>query len=102
MVQHIGLNSENVHGEIRSWFGKGKSIDLRILDLAKKDGTCLRFIDPYGDTVFNPLQIPELISELIDLKSGLRDDEFCNNIDEVIGFLESEETAHLFVRFTGD
>ena len=26
--------------------------------------TCLRFIDPYGNTVFNRLQIPDLVSEL--------------------------------------
>lgn len=36
-----------------------------IVSLAAHDETaCLRFIDPYGDTVFNQLQIPVLIREL--------------------------------------
>lgn len=35
-----------------------------LLSLAILDSTlCLRFIDPYGDTVFNDLQIPVLQSE---------------------------------------
>jgi hypothetical protein len=37
----------------------------RILLLAEHASTvCLRFIDPYGDSVFNQLQIPVLIREL--------------------------------------
>jgi hypothetical protein len=28
------------------------------------DSPCLRFIDPYGDTTFNQLQLPVLIREL--------------------------------------
>ncbi len=36
-----------------------------IVSLAGHEKTaCLRFIDPYGDTVFNQLQIPVLIREL--------------------------------------
>ena len=35
---------------------------------------CLRFIDPYGDTVFNQLQIPHLLAELEALRERLTDD----------------------------
>ena len=35
---------------------------------------CLRFIDPYGYTVFNQLQIPQLIDELKALRGRLTDD----------------------------
>jgi hypothetical protein len=35
---------------------------------------CLRFIDPYGYTVFNQLQIPQLIDELKTLRGRLTDD----------------------------
>jgi len=41
-----------------------------IVSLAGQEGTvCLRVIDPYGDTLFNQLQIPVLIREL----EGARD-----------------------------
>jgi hypothetical protein len=36
-----------------------------LLSLANLEATvCLKFIDPYGDTVFNTLQLPVLILEL--------------------------------------
>ena len=35
--------------------------------------TCLRFIDPYGNTVFNEIQLPVLLSELEAARSS-RDD----------------------------
>ena len=38
--------------------------DLRILDLASPTRACLRFVDPYGDTVFNQMQVEELKVEL--------------------------------------
>jgi hypothetical protein len=54
-----------------------------LLSLAKHDGTmCLQFVDPYGDTVFNGLQLPMLRRELkaigaslteADLEVGKRD-----------------------------
>jgi len=37
---------------------------------------CLRFIDPYGDTVFNRQQIPVLISELQDLQRLITSEQF--------------------------
>jgi len=43
-----------------------------LLSLGILDSTaCLRFIDPYGGTVFNSLQIPVLQSELSALASRL-------------------------------
>jgi hypothetical protein len=42
-------------------------------DHAKADSPCLRFIDPYGDTVFNYLQIPFLINELDETLSLISD-----------------------------
>jgi hypothetical protein len=45
--------------------------------------TLLRFIDPYGDTVFNQLQIPVLIRELETVRILLTDD--------IIGALAQQE-----------
>ena len=43
-----------------------------LLSLAILDSTlCLRFIDPYGDTLFNGLQIPTLLSECAALAARL-------------------------------
>ena len=42
----------------------GPKIDQRVWSLFPASGSCLRFIDPYGDTVFNQAQIDVLASEL--------------------------------------
>jgi hypothetical protein len=43
-----------------------------LLDLAILDSTvCLRFIDPYGNALFNGLQLPVLQKELSELTSRL-------------------------------
>jgi hypothetical protein len=39
-----------------------------LLAIADTDGRCLAFIDPYGDTTFNQLQLPVLLAELASLR----------------------------------
>ena len=34
---------------------------------------CLRFLDPYGDTVFKQLQLDQLLRELESLRPGITD-----------------------------
>lgn len=46
------------------------------LSLSDLDGTaCLRFIDPYGNTVFNQSQIPILIAELESLRPSITEED---------------------------
>jgi hypothetical protein len=46
-----------------------------LLSVSDLDGTaCLRFIDDYGETVFNRLQLPVLRDELIQLRPLITDD----------------------------
>ena len=58
----LQLTSES--GEVIDEFLCGWVFDfiLNAGDLSKT--TCLRFLDPYGDTVFNRLQAPVLIEEI--------------------------------------
>src|SRR4051812_29780387 len=63
MAQHIGLRRESESGTVVAMF-EAEGIPLEILDLAPSDSACTRFIDPYGDSVFNQLQLPVLIAEL--------------------------------------
>jgi hypothetical protein len=70
-----------------------------------KETFCLQFIDPYGDTTFNQLQIPVLISEL---KSLLRT-EHCQKhqklqeFEGLISFIEkARDQVHTYIKFYGD
>jgi hypothetical protein len=50
--------------------------------------TCLRFIDPYGDTMFNQLQIPILIDELQSILKKVQDNQIRDHLRRVIELAE--------------
>ena len=68
-MQHIGVQRENEVGQSLAAFNEGAGIDLRIVEktsisivgVASSVGSCLRFIDPYGNFLVNQLQLPVLI-----------------------------------------
>jgi hypothetical protein len=64
---------------------------------------CLRFIDLYGDTTFNELQMPILINELttaIDKTSNNEAKEHGNKLLDMAKKVSEE--VHLYLKFYGD
>jgi len=61
----------------------------------------LRYIDPYGDTVFNGLQAPDLLQDIAELKTAISD-------EGALAFLRDLETLvarcpeGYLLRFYGD
>lgn len=100
-MQHIGAQRESEFGDVLEEFDD-VGIDLRIVTRAPQDSVVLRFIDPYGNTVFNRLQLPQLITELSKLAATAPEHEFRENIGRLIQFLEGSKGVHLYVRFVGD
>ncbi len=101
-MQHIGLQREDEDGTPIALFDGGKSIDLRIMVQDNATTACLRFIDPYGDAIFNQLQLPVLIDELVGLKEKSTDTVFHQALARTIMFLRESEKIHTYVRFVGD
>lgn len=65
--------------------------------------TSLRFIDPYGDTTFNQLQIPILIEELQGVLEQVRDDGIRDHLRRVIELAQrSRGQTHTYLKFYGD
>jgi hypothetical protein len=65
--------------------------------------TCLRFIDPYGDTTFNRLQIPTLIEELKAVLHNVPDNGMRDHLRRVIELAEkSRDEIHTYLKFYGD
>jgi len=62
----------------------------------------LRFIDPDGDTIINQLQLPVLISELMQLREVTHQLDLRNQIERVVAFLRDSDDVHVYVRFVGD
>lgn len=65
--------------------------------------SCLRFVDPYGDTVFNRLQAAAAIGEWDRLRSsfvGKDPEALWSSVREVL--IRCSEEPHTYVRFIGD
>jgi hypothetical protein len=63
----------------------------------------LRFVDPYGDTLFNRLQIPLVLSELQLLKKSLENQEqqaLVQQIESLCTICLDE--PHRYLKFIGD
>jgi len=74
-----------------------------LLDREHPGTCCLRFLDPYGDAVFNQAQLPVLLDELRALRGRLHDAELVSVLDAVIAFVRrAEGQIHTYVRFVGD
>lgn len=76
-----------------------------LLKLAEADETyvCLRFVDPYGDTIFNRGQADQVVIEL----ERLARHTTTHQQQSVLGELKSlalfcSEGPHRFLRFEGD
>ena len=65
--------------------------------------TCLRFVDPYGDTVFNHLQVRAILDELSQLELVCKD----HSVRGMIGQLRTLadrclSEPHLYLKLIGD
>ncbi len=74
-----------------------------VLQIDLTETTCLRFIDPYGDTTFNRLQIPTLIEELKFVLPTVSDGGMKDHLRRVIELAEkSRDRVHTYLKFYGD
>lgn len=64
---------------------------------------CLRFVDPYGDTIFNSLQLPILLQELRALVSTPMEQPVAEHLGKAIALVaNAQDHIHTYVRFVGD
>ena len=64
---------------------------------------CMRFIDPWGVTVFNQRQIPVLLIELAEVRSSSTDAELSGHLEKVIRLAQQAvHSNHTYLKFLGD
>jgi uncharacterized protein YqfB (UPF0267 family) len=67
------------------------------------NSVCLRFIDPWGNTLFNQAQVPVLLAELQEAHAQQSDAELKAHLGKVIRLLEQANgRTHTYIQFTGD
>lgn len=98
---------------IRLESGQGKVIDEihdpndltteLLADYSDDSSPCLRWIDPYGDTLFNQLQIPFLIQELELTIALVKSQPVKAHGQAIIELIKKAiESNQLYIRFYGD
>lgn len=69
----------------------------------QSDTVCLRFIDPWGDTVFNQAQLPILLAELRKLEREQSDELIKAHLGAVVRLVErAQGRVHMYIEFAGD
>jgi hypothetical protein len=89
---------------------KGNQIGERVDVLSSMFGnlddtqfSCLRFVDPYGDTVFNRLQVQVVLQELRLLKQCCHSHELQDLIQRIEALAQlCQQETHLYLKFIGD
>ena len=77
--------------------------DLLPPDDGSPTSACLRFIDPYGDTVFNQLQLGQLLTELEGLRPTITDLRARHGLDQLLAFLRPcAGQMHTYIKIVGD
>jgi hypothetical protein len=67
------------------------------------ESLCLRFVEPWGDAVFNQTQLPFLLAELHSEVRLATDAKFKEHLQRVVSLVESaQDQAHVYVKFIGD
>ena len=69
---------------------------------AGQESRLLKYVDPYGVTLFNGVQVDDLIWDLDDLAGGARDQAALAVLSRVRAFTnEVKMHHHLYIRFVG-
>jgi hypothetical protein len=64
---------------------------------------CLRFVDPWGDTVFNQAQLAVLLAELRVETAEPGNAEYAVHLSRVAQLVErAQEQMHTYIKFIGD
>ena len=100
----IDVRAETEGGEpIAEWgdpHGRTKSL---LPSYSGSSSYCLRFVDRFGDAVFNQAQIPLLASELRLQLERTTDPVIRKHGENVLRVIEQAEgKTHIYVRFIGD
>ena len=90
---------EDEHGEIISQLDNEFASQTISSSEFSEKFKLLKYLDPFGDTIFNRLQMDDLIQDL----RTLADLETCSGIDKIIGLAEvCLATPHTYLTFYGN
>src|SRR5260221_13412612 len=100
----IDLRWEDEHGnQVAELLDTGSLVARFLPHFESQDFPCLRFVDPYGDTVFNQFQIRQVVAELERLSAQQHEPEVERHLRAVLEFArKANDPVHTYIKFYGD
>ena len=100
----IDIKLEDENGKVGGYLGDSNSVLSNFIinsDLSKY--VCVRFIDPYGNTIFNHSQMEVLQNELIEIIHHSKDEILKEILHKIIKMIEhGQKSPHNYIKFDGD
>jgi hypothetical protein len=98
----VALENEK-GGTLQEVKGDTHLLDPVLPDAEEAEFQCVRFIDPYGDTVFNRLQMKQFLEEWEVLAKRVRGTETSKVFEEVRELArQCRAEPHSYLKFYGD
>jgi len=103
----MGISAIKLEGEDREAVeevrGDPHVVDMLLPDVSDVSFQCLRFVDPYGETVFNRLQMTQFLPEWDRLRGRATTLDQKRLFQDVRRLAERcSNEPHLYLRFSGD
>ena len=97
----IDVEWQDENGQVLARYD-GPLLDVGIMEIAPKDSCCLRFIDPWGNTIFNQMQVAVLLQELQALMETLPPEKR-HWLSPLAAFVRGAANEdHTYIKFIGD
>ncbi len=103
-IMGVDVFYEDENGkELGRVLDKKNSMKKIICEIEESDSHCLRYIDLYGDTVFNQLQMDPLKKEFEIVLNKTQEKEIKYFIKKILVLIDkSKGNAHTYIKFIGD
>lgn len=103
-VMSIDVRIESEDGDIEAELFDPGHLTARLADsYPGSDSICLRFIDPYGDTTFNQVQLPVLIVEIESALESATDSDVKAHGQAMLELArQANSHVHTYLKFYGD
>jgi hypothetical protein len=103
-IMGINVQVETENGLMLEQYLDPEGAVVRLVSSAPiESSTCLRFVDPYGNTTFNQLQLPELIREVEAIANDSKDPDSRKIAVEILRLAKSAASrVHTYIKFIGD
>ena len=100
---NVVLQDENYNELSPMIFDPAQTFTHSLPDPDDESFSCIRFIDPYGDTIFNRYQAQVMINEWDRLKNTFVETNEEKQWEEIRQLIvRCSEEPHLYLKFIGD